>query len=69
MKNWFKSINKRLSSVEEKVFGIRSGYALSYRLCGKCERKTLQIQINNHEVYDCCNCGTRWALKDVEVKI
>ena len=66
---WFKNINKRLSNVEERVPRIRSGYAIVYRLCKKCERKTLQIQINNNEVYDCCICGTRWALGDVEVKL
>ena len=67
--NWFKDISKRLSEVEEKVSGIRSGYTIVYRHCEKCERRTLQIQINNNEVYDCCVCGIRWALKDVEVKI
>ena len=67
--NWFKNINKRLSRVEGKVSGIRSGHTIAYRWCEKCDRRTLQIQINDNEVYDCCICGTRWALSDVEVKL
>lgn len=64
----FKKFNKRIEKLERKASGIRDGYCLTYRLCNKCTRKTLQMQINDHQVYDCCVCGTRWALQETEIK-
>ncbi len=65
----FKKFNKRIEKLEKKASGLRDGYLLTYRSCKKCSRRTLQLQINCNQVYDCCICGTRWALEDTEVKL
>ncbi|KKL76448.1 hypothetical protein LCGC14_2044790 [marine sediment metagenome] len=65
----FKKFNQRIEKLEKKTDGIRDGYTLTYRLCKKCGRKTLQMEINDNRVYDCCICDTRWVLADTEVKL